>query len=433
MKAKELFRRAAAILTALAISLSLTVYSGTAVVNADSTQAQLESELKDIKNKQKEIDKAIKDTKGDISREKENQEKIDEQIKTTEEYIRTLTDLIKEYNSQIEGLELDVSQRQAEISDTEALIEQERQEIDSSIEVYEKQLRAMYISGGDSYAAILLGATDFFDMLMKMELVKRVAGSNNEFIANLLSVKDSYEQNKAYLEDKVTGLENAIAEVDSKKAEVEALKADWDNQLSDLEDLYSESKAEIKALEDRKKVYEENKEELEKEAEKREKEIEELIRKAARSEYIGDLEPGTFLWPLPGYPTITSPYGSRWGDTHRGIDIAGKDCKGAEITAANSGVVIKVNNSCTHNYYKEKSCGCGGGFGNYCIIDHGGGYTTLYAHATKITVKEGQHVTTGDVIGTVGSTGYAMGYHLHFEVRVNGERKDPESFNLLPY
>ena len=103
MKAKELFRRAAAILTALAISLSLTVYSGTAVVNADSTQAQLESELKDIKNKQKEIDKAIKDTKGDISREKENQEKIDEQIKTTEEYIRTLTDLIKEYNSQIEG------------------------------------------------------------------------------------------------------------------------------------------------------------------------------------------------------------------------------------------------------------------------------------------------------------------------------------------
>ena len=52
---------------------------------------------------------------------------------------------------------------------------------------------------------------------------------------------------------------------------------------------------------------------------------------------------------------------------------------------------------------------------------------------TKITVKEGQHVTTGDVLGTVGSTGFAMGYHLHFEVRVNGERKDPESFNLLPY
>ncbi len=299
--------------------------------------------------------------------------------------------------------------------------------------VYEKQLRAMYISGEDSYASILGGASNFFDMLMKMELVKRVADSNNEFIGQLISIKDSYEQDKADLQDKVKGLENAISEMESKKTEVEALKSEWDGQLADLEALYSESKAEIKALEEMKKSYEENREELEEEAEKREKEIEELIRKAARSEYIGDLEPGTFLWPLPGYPTITSPYGSRWGSKHRGIDIAGKDCKGAEITAANSGVVIKVNNSCTHNYYKEKSCGCGGGFGNYCIIDHGGGYTTLYAHATKITVKEGQHVTTGDVIGTVGSTGFAMGYHLHFEVRVNGERKDPESFNLLPY
>ncbi len=433
MNPKELFGRAAALLTAIAISVSLAVYSGTTVVNADSTQAQLESELADIKKKQDEIDKAIKETKGDISREKENQEKIDEQIKTTEEYIRTLTDLIKEFNSQIEGLELDISARQAEIADAEALIEQERQEIDAGILVYEKQLRAMYISGEDSYAAVLGGASNFFDMLMKMELVKRVADSNNEFIGQLISIKDSYEQDKADLQDKVKGLENAISEMENKKTEVEALKAEWDGQLSDLEALYSESKAEIKALEEMKRSYEENREELEEEAEKREKEIEELIRKAARSEYIGDLEPGTFLWPLPGYPTITSPYGSRWGSKHRGIDIAGKDCKGAEITAANSGVVIKVNNSCTHNYYKEKSCGCGGGFGNYCIIDHGGGYTTLYAHATKITVKEGQHVTTGDVIGTVGSTGFAMGYHLHFEVRVNGERKDPESFNLLPY
>ena len=433
MKSKELFRRAITLLTACAISISLSVYSGTAVISADSEQTRLENELKDIKKKQDEVNKAIRDTSGDISREQENQEKIDEQIKTTEEYIRTLTELIKEYNSQIEGLELDVAARQAEIFEAEALIEQERQEIEDSIQIYEKQLRAMYISGEDSYAAILLGANDFFDMLMKMELVKRVAGSNNEFIEHLMSLKNSYEQNKADLEDKVTGLENAIAEVDGKKTEVEALKADWNAQLDDLNELRSQSKSVISELEKQRKAYEANKDELEKEADEIEEEIQELIRKAARSEYIGDLEPGTFLWPLPGYPTITSPYEERWGTMHYGIDIAGANVKGAEITAANSGVVIKVNNSCTHNYYKEKSCGCGGGFGNYCIIDHGGGYTTLYAHASEITVKEGQHVTTGDVIGTVGSTGYAMGYHLHFEVRVNGERKDPESFNLLPY
>ena len=98
---------------------------------------------------------------------------------------------------QIEGLELDISARQAEIADTEALIEQERQEIEAGILVYEKQLRVMYISGEDSYASVLAGASNFFDMLMKMELVKRVADSNNEFIGQLISIKDSYEQNKA--------------------------------------------------------------------------------------------------------------------------------------------------------------------------------------------------------------------------------------------
>ena len=90
-------------------------------------------------------------------------------------------------------------------------------------------------------------------------------------------------------------------------------------------------------------------------------------------------------------------------------------------------------NTCTHNYGKQGSCGCGGGYGNYCIIDHGGGYSTVYAHATEIIVKEGQQVSTGDVIGYVGSTGESTGYHLHFEVRIDGERKNPESFNLLKY
>ncbi len=431
MKYKRFIKRAVALITAAAIFASMAIYSGTAFVNADSTQAQLEKELKEIEKKQDEIDKAIKETKGDISREKENQAKIDEQIKTTEEYIRTLTNLIADYDVQIEGLEQDVSARQAEIADTEVLIEQERQEIDANILIYEKQLRAMYISGGDSYASILLGASDFFDMLMKIELVKRIAQNNNDLIEHLLNIKDNYEQDKAVLEDKVRGLEKAITEVEGKKSEVEALRVTWDGQLEDLNALYKESKAQIKALQEQKEAYEENREELEKEAEKREKEIEEIIRKASRAEYMGDLPKGTFLWPVPGYYMITSDYGSRWGTTHRGIDISGSDIKGAEITAANSGIVIKVNNSCDHNYGKKRSCGCGGGFGNYCIIDHGGGYSTLYGHARKIIVKEGQRVTTGDVLGYVGTTGYSTGYHLHFEVRVDGERKDPEKFNLI--
>ena len=92
--------------------------------------------------------------------------------------------------------------------------------------------------------------------------------------------------------------------------------------------------------------------------------------------------------------------------------------------AAASGTVIYVTEP-----YEGKNKG-GTGYGNYCIIDHGNGYATLYGHARDIYVSEGQSVSAGQSIGEVGSTGTSTGAHLHFEVRLNGERKNP--LNYLP-
>lgn len=428
---KQILKKTAVLLTAAVTVVGIASYSSLPAAMADSTQSQLEAKVKENQEKMDSLNKKIKDTKNNIAKEKEYQESIDEQISTTEEYIRTLTDLIGEYDLQIENLTLDIANKEADIASTQKLIDDEKAEIDENISIYERQLRSMYISGNDSVASVILGASDFFDMLMKLELIKRVAGSNNDFIEHLLSIKDNYEWNKAALQDKVTGLEADKAELQAKIADVETRRQEWDAKLVDLNELYDESKAQIRKLQEQKEAYEENKDEIEEENEKLEEEIQRIIREAARKDYMGDLPEGTFLWPVPGYYKITSHYGSRWGTTHRGIDISGSGIMGAEITAANSGEVIFVYNGCSHNYGKKKSCGCGGGFGNYCMIDHGGGYVTVYGHASKITVKEGQHVTTGDVIGTVGSTGYSTGAHLHFEVRVNGERKDPEKFNLI--
>jgi murein DD-endopeptidase MepM/ murein hydrolase activator NlpD len=134
---------------------------------------------------------------------------------------------------------------------------------------------------------------------------------------------------------------------------------------------------------------------------------------STKKKYTG----GSMTWPCPSSSVITSPFGNRKHPIlrkyklHTGVDI-GAD-KGASIVAANSGTVIMAQ------YDKN-------GYGNMVVIDHGGGITTLYAHASKILVKVGQDVKSGEVIAKVGSTGLSTGNHLHFEVRVNGEPRSDE-------
>ncbi|MCL2606244.1 MAG: M23 family metallopeptidase, partial [Coriobacteriia bacterium] len=131
---------------------------------------------------------------------------------------------------------------------------------------------------------------------------------------------------------------------------------------------------------------------------------------------------GRMTWPVPGFNRVTSPFGWRthpiFGGRrmHTGVDIAGPGINGAAVVAAGNGRVI--------------STGWRGGYGNTIIIDHGDGVTTLYAHlqAGGINVSVGQQVTAGQRIGRVGSTGNSTGPHLHWEVRVNGQPRNPMTF-----
>ncbi|MBQ8395854.1 MAG: peptidoglycan DD-metalloendopeptidase family protein [Oscillospiraceae bacterium] len=429
--AKTLIKRILSLLTALILVMTMIGYTDTTVITHADKQADLEKELADLKEQQDKYEDLLKSAKDDLYEERQYQKTITAQIETTEEYIRTLVELMNEYDAEIAGIEAEIALIELDILETQQLINEQKIEIDENIDLYEQRLRALYLSGNDSVASIILGATDFFDMLMKIELVTRVARYNDTLIQGLIDLKDSYENNRLMLEGKIAERELAIAEVDNKKADTALLKADWESQLADLNALYEQSDERIEELKDERDAYEENLEEIEKEAEKLEEEIQKIIAEKARANYMGDLPEGSFLWPVPGYYYVSSEYGYRWGKLHKGLDIAGSGIKGEPITAANSGEVIFVINNCKHNYGKKKSCGCGGGYGRYCIIDHGGGYTTLYAHATDIIVKEGDHVTTGDVLGYVGSTGYSTVWHLHFEIRIDGKAKDPRKFDLI--
>lgn len=128
-------------------------------------------------------------------------------------------------------------------------------------------------------------------------------------------------------------------------------------------------------------------------------------------------EGAQFAWPVPGHTNITSGFGSRWGTTHKGIDISDGGIAGVPVVASRAGTVTRADNACTHNYPKDASCGCGGGYGNRVEISHGDGTSTLYGHMVTITVSVGQTVEQGQVIGYVGCTGHSTGFHLHFEIK----------------
>lgn len=430
---KPLYRNALHKITCvlLAAAIALTVITSSAPIFHADEQDDIEAKIELSKKRQSELSQKIKDTQGDISKEEENQQAINEQIEEVQSYLSDLSDLIGIYEDQIGDLENEIAMLEAEIAIQEKKIEDKQDNVNYTSYLYGQSLRSIYLNGNDSIASIILGSTDFFDMLMRMELIKRVASYNDGLIQSLHEYISELEAAELELENQEASLEETKELTEQKKSDTESKKSDWDSKLKELEELYSQSEKIQQQLQYQEQVLQSDLSKARQEQEAFNQQLEEIIRQKARKEYMGDLPQGTFLWPAPGNYLITSHYGPRSINNHKGIDIG---CSmGSEITAANSGVVIEVYNGCTHNYGKQGSCGCGGGFGNHIIIDHGGGYATLYAHLTNAVVTEGQQVSTGEVIGYSGSTGWSTGPHLHFEVRVNGVRSDPESFDLKKY
>ena len=132
--------------------------------------------------------------------------------------------------------------------------------------------------------------------------------------------------------------------------------------------------------------------------------------RASRGGYASGVSAAGLIWPVRG--PVTSEYGTRWGRQHTGIDIGAGT--GTPIRAAKGGEVVY---SGTMN-----------GYGNVIVINHGGGFSTLYAHQSRLAASDGQDVDQGQVIGYVGSTGRSTGPHLHFETRVNGNPQNPRRY-----
>ena len=356
-----------------------------------SQQQSIQSNINDLVAQQADVieQKAAMDEKNELARQ---------EIELINEQIEVYTDLIDDKAKELEAAEK---------------TEQEQ------LELYKKRVRSMEENGSYTYLDILFQCRSLSDVLSAIDMIgeimesdKRLYEQYKESRENTERIKGEYEQTLVLLGEKQETLEAEKAELEKQIAaavevinqlenDIEAAKAEYAKAAA----AEAAAQASINAIIAQMQAEEE----------------------AARQEAAnngqdytgtGSTATGTYIWPCPSCTYVTSKFGMRehplFGDErpHTGIDIGAQ--AGAEVIAADSGTVAVATYSSS--------------YGNYVTIYHSNGDYTLYAHMSSLTVTAGQNVTQGDVIGYVGSTGWASGPHLHFEIRVNGSTVDPTSY-----
>ena len=346
--------------------------------------------IADLRYKQNQIEQQIKDIRKKADALKSEKKSIESEIQILDGELRVLT--LETEKQEVQKQELNMR-----IAESEQKIVELTDEIDNNNELLEERLRAMYINGTGGYLEVILNAENLIDALTRMDLIQLIVKSDVELLKTINEQKTEVEELKVAQEIRRHELTAVINDLNAKQDEVLIASRSKENYMSSLQNNIEEIQRQEAAME------------------KQSKQIEKDILAAQRAgEYVG----GELAWPVPGHYRITSPYGGRihpitgvWS-THGGTDIAAPN--GTSIVASNDGVVIYAG----YHY----------SYGNYIIVDHNGGIATLYAHCSKLLASNGQAVSKGETIALIGSTGESTGNHIHFEVRVNGVRKNPMEY-----
>ena len=354
---------------------------------------------------------------------KEENSSIKEKIKLTEKEIKGKEDQSKKLQAQISELSASIKASNenirtlnAEILDKQAQIEQKKAEIENVLALLRVRLRTIHTSGDTSSLEIILGAKSFEDFIDKTEMIKNMAEYDNSLIRSIQGQADIIAQEQKELRQKKAAVEAEKVSLEKNKEKINALLEENTKLIQELmttkNDLQNEKKENEAKQAELKKALDAYRK---RQAEKNNTEI-----------VVTPDSDGSYVWPCPGFTYLTSTFDEWRGvNNHGALDIAEAGIYGAKVVACSDGVVFSTCESCTHDWGKFSSCGCGGGYGNYVMIDHGGGKISIYGHLSGVTVSVGQSVVAGQLIGFVGSTGYSTGAHLHFETRYNNVRYDP--------
>ncbi|EOU1701336.1 peptidoglycan DD-metalloendopeptidase family protein [Clostridium perfringens] len=386
--------------------LMISAFSAPLITKANPEVNKLQEEKKQI-TEEKEI------KKGKLDEIKDSIDAKQTELNSAQAKVTEYEEKIKTLNNEISSTDSEINKVKKSIEENTTEIEKAKKEQELKQEILGERLRNIYKSNlSDKFLYMILESKNFGELFSNIANIKTLVKTDNKLIEEIEALKNELEVRQAELETSKSTLDRKKAELLSKEKTLNEVKSEHENtlntyksQLSELEELEAEKNAELKALADR----------------------EDEIEKEIQSYFTPTPTPSTasttsnsssgFIRPVAS-SSITSSYGPRVHPVtgqykvHTGVDFAAST--GTPFVAAKDGVVTAAE------YHPA--------YGNMVIIDHGGGFSTLYAHASQLKVSVGQKVKQGQVVSLVGSTGYSTGPHAHFEIRINGQHVNPMDY-----
>jgi len=338
-------------------------------------------------------------------------QKAEKNVKEVKSQKSNLLKQIQALESSMVGIDAEVAKLDNQLSDinkkmiaTQAELNELEEKRERHYELLKVRIRDMYENSTGSYLDMFLKSDSFIDLIDRMYNVKLIMDKDQEVLNSIKELENKVIEKKKEIEDN--------------KLEVELLKTKQETKKHAMQSNIETQNKLITQLNATEKSYMNELEALEKES----KEVEALIygkTSGSTAIYSG----GKFIWPVPGYNTVSSGFGYRDGfwlqdgtwskpQFHSGIDIPAP--KGSKIVATAAGTVI--------------TAGWVNGYGYTVIINHGSGLTSLYGHNSALVVSVGQTVSQGQQIAKCGTTGYSTGNHCHFEVRLNSKAVSPYNY-----
>ena len=368
-----------------------------------SVYASVNEEIEQLEMERQQALEMIEGLKSSISEVQEDIDNLTIEKNDIQGYIKSLDGQINILTNEITAFERKIEEKIVDIEETRISLEQAKEACEQQYKAMKLRIRYMYENGKSNILEIFIGLESMAEMLKQVTFMEAVYTYDRNMLDEYTAIKDEIARKENVLEAELNNLELMQAELRTQKEKI-------DNIVNRKKGELIEKNGEISDALVNRKDYEEELEQQEKLL----NEIEEEIAKAANPDrYTGTIS--GFIWPCPDYNRISSYFGPRpqpvpgASTNHKGIDLTAS--YGTAILASASGMVTTATHS--------------NSAGNYIVIAHGNGMSTVYMHCSLLLVSVGDNVEQGEMIAKVGSTGYSSGNHLHFGIIKNGTYVDP--------